>query len=156
MAAVPTRSLNTKERTTMSVTTTTHLNFRGQAREALGFYHQVFGGEIAIVSYQDAGAAQDPAEAHQVMWGQVAAQNGFRVMAFDVPASRPWAPGENAVFVSVRGDDLDELTALWQLLADGAEVIQPLEPAQWSPLYGMLKDRFGTTWVLDIAVQYTG
>ncbi|MFI0791368.1 hypothetical protein ACH4OY_01505 [Micromonospora rubida] len=35
-----------------------------------------------------------------------------------------------------------------------ARVIQDLGPAGWAPLYGMLKDRFGVTWVLDVAVEY--
>ncbi|MFI2781269.1 VOC family protein [Streptomyces sp. ALB3] len=140
----------------MSVTTTTHLNFRGDARAALDFYHSVFGGDVVAVTYREAGAAQDPEEADQVMWGQVAGDDGFRVMAYDVPSRMPWHPGENAVFVSLRGDDADEITALWGRLAVGSTVVQPLEPALWAPLYGMLKDRFGVVWVLDVAAPYSG
>ncbi|MEV5741930.1 VOC family protein [Microbispora rosea] len=140
----------------MSITTTTHLNFRGDARAALGFYHSVFGGDVVAVTYKDAGNVQNPDEADWVMWGQVVAGNGFHVMAYDVPSHTPWNPGENAVFVSVRGDDTDELTALWSKLAVGATIVQPLAPAQWAPLYGMLKDRFGVVWVLDVAAPYNG
>ncbi|MFF9689620.1 VOC family protein [Streptomyces sp. NPDC014623] len=140
----------------MSVTTTTHLNLRGDARAALDFYHCVFGGNVVAVTYKDAGNVQNPDEADWVMWGQVVADNGFRVMACDVPSRMPWNPGENAVFVSVRGDDVDEVTALWSELSVGATVVQPLEPARWAPLYGMLKDRFGVVWVLDVAVPYDG
>ena len=39
----------------MSVETTTHLNFRGDARAALELYQSVFGGDLAVVTYQDAG-----------------------------------------------------------------------------------------------------
>ncbi|GAT69439.1 glyoxalase/bleomycin resistance protein/dioxygenase [Planomonospora sphaerica] len=140
----------------MSITTTTHLNFRGDARAALDFYHSVFGGDVVAVTYKDAGGVQDPDEADWVMWGQVVAGNGFRVMAYDVPSRTPWNPGENAVFVSVRGDDTEEITALWDKLAVGSTVVQPLEPAQWAPLYGMLKDRFGVVWVLDVTAPYSG
>lgn len=133
----------------MSLTTTTHLNFRGQARAALEFYRTVFGGELVVVTFGDAHAAQDPAEADQVMWGQVSSPAGFRVMAFDVPGARPFDRGVDAVFVSVRGDDPDELAGIWSRLTDGATVRQDLGPAPWSPLYGMLDDRFGVTWVMD-------
>ncbi len=34
--------------------------------------------------------------------------------------------------------------------------MQPLEPSQWAPLYGMLKDRFGVVRVLDVAAPYNG
>ncbi|MFF4774513.1 VOC family protein [Microtetraspora fusca] len=138
----------------MSVNAVTHLNFRGDARAALTFYQSVFGGDVAVVTYKDAGNVQDPSEADQVMWGQVAAAGGFRVMAYDVPSRLPWNQGENAFFVSVRGEAAEEVTAYWEKLSDGATVLQPLGPAQWAPLYGMLKDRFGVTWVLDVVSEY--
>ncbi len=137
----------------MTIQTITHLNFRGQARAALAFYQSVFGGDVTLVTYQDAGNVKDPADAGHVMWGQVAADNGFRVMAYDVSAAMPWQPGENAFFVSVRSDTADEIRALWDRLADGAQIVHALAPAPWTPLYGMLKDRFGVTWLLDVAAS---
>ena len=138
----------------MTIKTTTHLNFRGQARDALAFYHSVFGGQQMLITYKDAGAVQDPAEADQIMWGQVTSEAGFSVMAYDVPSRLPYAPGEISVFVSVRGDGADEITDYWTKLSQGATIVQDLAPAGWSPLYGMLKDKFGVTWVLDVAVAY--
>ena len=139
----------------MSVKAVAHLNFRGDAHAALTFYRSVFGGDMAVVTYKDAGNVQEPSEADQVMWGQVDADSGFRVMAYDVPSGQPWNPGENPFFLSLRGDTAEEVTAYWEKLADGATVVQTLGPAQWSPLYGMLKDRFGVTWVVDVVSQYS-
>ncbi|MDP9868768.1 MULTISPECIES: VOC family protein [Streptosporangium] len=140
----------------MSVTTTTHLNFRGAARDALDFYQSVFGGRAVTVTYKDAGNVQNENEADWVMWGEVVGDNGFHVMAYDVPSQLPWNQGENPFFVSVRGDDTDEISALWQKLAEGSTVVRPLEAAQWASLYGMLTDRFGVTWVLDVTAPYNG
>jgi PhnB protein len=140
----------------MSVGTTTHINLRGQAREALQFYQSVFGGRMALVTYQDAGNIPDPSDADHVMWGQVESDNGFRVMAYDVPAATPWNQGENAFFVSLRGDTAQEISAHWEKLSNGAQISQPLAPAPWTPLYGMLKDRFGVVWVLDVAARQSG
>ena len=135
----------------MTLTATPQLNFRGNARAALAFYQAAFDGELTLVTYQQAGQAAQPDEADQVIWGQVATPGGLRVMAFDVLASRPWHPGENAVFIVVGGSTADEVTGTWDKLAAGATILQPLAPAQWSPLYGMLQDRFGITWVLSLA-----
>lgn len=135
----------------MSVQVVTHLNFQGQARAALAFYQSVFGGEIAQVTYTQFGHAADPADAERIVWGQVAAPNGFRIMAFDVASGTPWRQGENAFYVSLRGASEEEIRALWQGLAQDASIVHPLAPAKWSPLYGMLKDRFGVTWVVDVA-----
>ncbi len=135
----------------MTVQATTHLNFRGQAREALDFYRFVFGGEQTIITYGDFGATQDAAQAKHVIWGQVASDQGFRIMAYDVQPEKPWSPGENAFYVSVRGTSAEEITAYWEKLREGASVLQPLGASAWSPLYGMLTDRFGVTWVLDVS-----
>lgn len=141
----------------MSLQTTTHVNFRGDAREALSFYQSVFGGHLALVTYQDAHNVQDPADADKIMWGQVEAESGFRVMAYDVPALQPFDRGTTSFFVSVRGSSGDEITVAWEKLSDGAQVLFPLGPAPWgAPLYGMLVDRFGITWVLDITAAYDG
>ncbi len=137
----------------MSITTTTHLNFRGDARAALEHYRSVFGGDLAVVTYRDAGAVQDPSEADQVMWGQVAGDSGFRVMAYDVPGRLPWGQGRDAFFVSVRGTSAEEVTRYWEGLSEGATVVQELAPAGWAPLYGMLRDRFGVVWVLDVVAD---
>ncbi|UZN03646.1 VOC family protein [Cellulomonas sp. S1-8] len=140
----------------MTISTTTHLNFRGDARAALELYGSAFGGDATVVTYAQAGAVTDPAESDQVMWGQVASPAGFRVMAYDVPSHTAYEPGVNPVFVSVRGTDADELRRYWDGLAEGATVRVPLAPAAWSPLYGMVTDRFGVTWVLDVEVAWAG
>lgn len=137
----------------MTITTTTHLNFRGNAGAALAFYQAAFDGQLTIVTYAQAGQIERDDEAGHVMWGQVTTDSGFRIMAFDVPASRPWHPGENAVFVAVAGSSADDIMAPWARLAEGGAILQPLAPAQWAPLYGMLRDRFGITWVVSVAGQ---
>jgi PhnB protein len=138
----------------MSVSAVIHLNFRGDARAALEFYQSVFDGTLAIVTYKDAGNVQAPSDAEQVMWGQVDAPNGFRVMAYDVPASMAWNQGENAFFLSLRGETSQEISAYWEKLSQGATIVQALAPAQWAPLYGMLKDQFGVVWVVDVVSHY--
>lgn len=135
----------------MSVQVVTHLNFQGQARAALAFYQSVFGGDLAQVTYAQFGRVADPADAERIAWGQVVAPNGFRIMAFDVASGTPWHRGENAFYVSLRGGSEQEIRALWEGLAQEASIVQPLAPAQWSPVYGMLKDCFGVTWVVDVA-----
>jgi PhnB protein len=142
----------------MSIVITPHLNFRGNAREALTFYQAVFGGDLMVVTYADMGAVTpeqgDPATADLVTWGQVSADNGFRVMAYDVYPKLPYEQGSHSFYVSVRGTDKAELRGYWDQLADGATIAQPLSPAPWAPLYGQLTDRYGVTWVLDIAAEY--
>ncbi|ALG15102.1 VOC family protein [Kibdelosporangium phytohabitans] len=151
----------------MSLNAVAHLNFHGQARAALEFYQSVFGGQLTVTTYADFGMPADLPGATNVVFGQVVAGNGFRVMAYDVPGQDvPAAPGapttrrENGTtittepyFLSVRGESADEVTPVWEGLATGATVIEPFGPAQWAPAFGMLADRFGVTWIVDVAAQ---
>ncbi|MCF4122630.1 VOC family protein [Antribacter sp. KLBMP9083] len=139
----------------MSINTTPHLNFRGDARAALEFYQSVFGGQLVTVTYADAHSVTEPAEAEQVMWGQVASQEGFRVMAYDVPSHTAYEPGVIPVFVSIRSTDAAEIAGYWERLVEGSTVVVPLAEAAWAPLYGMVEDRFGVTWVLDVEVPWS-
>lgn len=152
----------------MSVNAVAHLNFHGQARAALEFYQSVFGGHATIATYGDFGMPADLPDATKVVFGQVVADNGFRVMAYDVPGSHAPVATEKLTtrrergatittepfFLSVRGDSVEEVGALWNRLADGATVIEDFGPAQWAPGFGMLRDRFGITWILDVATEY--
>lgn len=134
-----------------TVSAVIHLNFRGQARDALAFYQSAFGGQLNAATYKDFNQVTNEAEAEQLVWGQVAADNGFRVMAYDVPSHKPWNPGENAFMIALEVGTQEEIRASWRKLSDGAAVLSELQPTQWSPLSGMLKDRFGTTWSLSVA-----
>jgi PhnB protein len=135
----------------MSIETTTHINFDGQAREALDFWASAFGGTVTAATYGQMGASQDPAWADRVVFGQVTTEAGFRIMAFDVWPDQPYDQGTNAFYVFVHGDDADEVTRYWEALSEGAEVRQPLAPSPWAPLAGQLRDRFGVVWQLDVA-----
>ncbi|MGO2112927.1 MAG: VOC family protein, partial [Pseudoclavibacter sp.] len=148
----------------MSITTTTHLNFRGDSRPALEFYKSVFGGDIIASSYADFGMPSDAPGASGLVFGVLTSPSGFRVMAYDIPGQTGGSADhtgrttrENGVtltdrpfFVSVRGETLDEIQRYWSPLAVGATVIEPLATSPWSPGFGMLTDRFGVTWILDV------
>ena len=56
--------------------------------------------------------------------------------------------------MSVRGTTAEEVERLWTGLSDGATVRTAFGPAPWSPAYGMLTDRFGVTWVMDVATAW--
>lgn len=138
----------------MSINTVTHINLRGDARAALEFYQSVFGGDLVAITYEEAQTVSNPSETDQIMWGQVTSADGFHVMAYDVPSSMTWSPGTDPFFVSVRGKSADEITGYWEKPSNGSTVTVPLSPAGWAPLYGMLTDTFGVTWVLDVEVDY--
>lgn len=149
----------------MSIKTTPHLNFRGDARAALEFYQSVFGGQVVIATYGDFGMPTEAPGADKVVFGQVETEDGFRVMAYDIPGqtggsasgagSTRRANGvtntDQPFFVSLRGATLDEVQGYWEKLSAGASIVEPLTASAWSAGFGMLTDPFGVTWILDVA-----
>jgi len=149
----------------MTIQTTTHLNFRGDARAALEFYQSVFGGHLVVNTYADFGMPAEVPGSDKVVFGLVAAENGFRVMGYDVPGltDGPIVGGgstrrengttvtDQAVFVSLSADTLEELQGHWDALAVDAVVVEPLAASAWSAGFGMLTDRFGVTWSISVS-----
>lgn len=146
----------------MSITTTTHLNFAGDARAALEFYQSVFGGQTTVASYGDFGMPAELPGADRVVFGQLESADGFRVMAYDVPVGSPEphrgstrrdggvTHSDESCFVSVRGDSLSEVQGYWAGLSEDASIVEEFAASAWSPGFGMLTDRFGVTWILDV------
>jgi PhnB protein len=64
----------------------------------------------------------------------------------------PYTPGTN-ISVSISGDRVDEetLTQYWNRLIEGANVTNPLSTAVWGDSFGMCIEKFGITWLINIA-----
>jgi PhnB protein len=134
----------------MAVTLNPYINFKDNAREALEFYQSVFGGDLNVSTFADFQAAQDPAENDLVMHGQLEGAQGIVIMGADTPKHMEFrAPA--GISISLSGDDDAALRGYWDKLADGGTVVQPLEVAQWGDAFGMLTDRYGVTWLVNIA-----
>ncbi|GAA4361674.1 hypothetical protein GCM10023166_03320 [Paeniglutamicibacter cryotolerans] len=84
------------------------------------------------------------------MHGDLRAPNGMNLKAADTPASME-RKGGTAISVTLSGDDKDEMTAYSENPSDGAQIGEQLAPAPWGDWFGMLSDKFGVDWMVDIA-----
>lgn len=125
-----------------------YLSFRDNAREAMTFYQTVFGGKLDVMTFDQ--MAHDPSEKDNVMHAMLEAPNGMVLMGSDTPKSMPHSSG-SAISVSLSGDDEALLRGYWDKLSQGAQIAVPLEKAPWGDSFGMLTDRFGTPWMVNIA-----
>lgn len=129
-----------------------YLTFNGNAREAMEFYKTVFGGELTLSTYKDGGMPHDPAEDNKIMHGMLVAENGLTLMAADAPKHMDYKPGNN-ISLSLSGDNdkEEELTSYYEKLVAGGEQQEPLAKAPWGDTFGMLLDKFGIQWMVNIA-----
>ncbi|HET7474953.1 MAG TPA: VOC family protein [Dermatophilaceae bacterium] len=125
-----------------------YIQFLDNARQAMEFYQGVFGGELTLNTFGSYGA--QGADADKIMHADLQADNGFRLMASDTPAGMERTSGTN-ISISLSGDDSDTLHRYWdQLSADGS-VSVPLAKQMWGDEFGQCTDRFGTSWMVNIA-----
>lgn len=128
-----------------------YLNFRDTARQALEFYHSVFGGDLTLSSFGEMQASQDPAEQDKIMHGQLQTPGGMTLMAADTPNSMSFTQGD-AYSVSLSGTDEAELRGYWDGLVQGGSVTVPFEVAPWGDLFGMCVDPFGVPWLVNVTL----
>jgi PhnB protein len=127
-----------------------YLNFRDNARQAMEFYHSVFGGKLDVTSFKDGGMSSGPDTDKLTMHSQLEADNGMTLMASDTPPGMDYQPGTN-ISISLSGDDEKLLRGYWDKLSAGGMVMMPLEKAPWGDTFGMCSDRFGIQWLVNIS-----
>lgn len=127
-----------------------YINFDGQAKEAIEFYKSVFGGQLNLNTYKESGMSKDPSTDDKIMHAMLVADNGMTLMASDTPPGMPYSVGNN-ISISLSGDDDAELSGYWDKLSDGAKISMPLATAPWGDKFGMLVDKFGINWMVNIA-----
>ncbi|MDA3642527.1 VOC family protein [Saccharopolyspora indica] len=130
------------------------ITFNGNARQAMEFYRQVFGGELEVGTIADFGSPEAP-NADKVMHSRLDTPGGYTLMAWDFPDDRPghppYRPG-NDVALFLGGDD-GELRDFFHKLAEGGVVTLPLERQVWGDEAGSVVDKFGITWMFNISAQ---
>lgn len=127
-----------------------YLSFKNTAKEAMEFYQSVLGGELTSSTFGEFQAPVEAAETDLVMHSQLETPSGFTLMASDTPAHMGEFKEGNNFSVSLSGDDEAELRGYWDKLSDGAAIAMPLEKAPWGDTFGMLTDKFGIAWLVNV------
>lgn len=126
-----------------------YIHFQGQCAQALAFYAKVFGGTgVQTMRYAD-GPEAPPAwrESARIMHGQVTLFDGT-LMASDYPPDVAGDP-QSGFSVMQSAPDVETARRVFDALADGGAVINPFAATFFSPGFGMVKDRFGTHWIIS-------
>ena len=126
-----------------------YLSFKDNAREAMEFYKTVFGGKLTIGTFKEFHASKDSSEDDKIMHSVLEADNGITFMASDTPDRMEYKVGTN-FSMSLSGDNEAELAGYFEKLAIGGTITMPLEKALWGDTFGMLVDKFGVPWLVNI------
>lgn len=130
-----------------------YISFSDNARQAMEFYRDVFGGTLALHTFGESGIP-DTEKADQIMHAMLETPSGFTLMGADTPPGMEHDPGSN-ISISLSGDDDAELRGYWERLSDGGVVTVALDKQPWGDVFGMCTDRFGIPWMVNISQPAT-
>ncbi len=125
-----------------------YIHFQGNCREAMETYAQIFGGKLEIMTYDDAPDATEAMKASGLVMHSTLHLGDRMLHASDFPPGHTGEP-QQAVTISHIAPTDAEARRLFAALAKGGTLMMEYQPTFWSDGFGMLKDRFGTSWMIS-------
>lgn len=124
-----------------------YLHFQGTCAEAMAFYAEVFGaGPPQMMRYSDAPAGTGAKPSERIMHSQLDMPGG-PLMASDFPEGVAGDP-QKAVSVMYAAADAEAARRVFDRIGEGGDVAIPFGPTFFSAGFGMVRDRFGTHWIV--------
>lgn len=129
-----------------------YLNFDGDCAEAFAFYAELLGGKIEETHRFSEGPPEACATIPEhwrdkVMHARMTAGK-LELLGCDAPPQFWQEP--QGFRVALQVDSLDEGRRAFDALAAGGQVAMPFEKTFWSPGFGMVTDRYGTPWMVNV------
>jgi PhnB protein len=126
----------------------TYLNFDGDTRDAITFYHACLGGELNITSFKDAKMDVPKGSEDRVIHANLMRKGGAFLMASDTLPGMPFKQGSNFA-INIECENIPEIDRLFKALGEGGKVTHPLQDTFWNARFGSLTDRFGVNWMFN-------
>ncbi len=126
---------------------TPYLGYKGNCREAIDFYQSALGAELLFLQTVGESPMPEMGPAENVMHASLKIGDSTIMMSDDMRPDAPAAGGNISLALGL--DDPAKAAQLFNNLAQGGIVIMPLAKAYWAEAFGMLKDKFGITWMLN-------
>jgi len=127
-----------------------YLNFNGKCQEALHFYQNCFENvELAIQTFADAkGDDMSQEQQDKVMHAEFKS-DGLFFMTSDGQGRGDCTLGNN-IYLNLQLDSVDEQSLLFEKLSQNGSVTMALQQTSWDARFGMLTDKFGIQWMLNV------
>jgi PhnB protein len=128
---------------------TPYLSFKNsKTKEAMEFYHGIFGGDLKLQTFGE--TPMDFPEEKKALIMHASLQSGaVSLFGSDGPRDEDYVAGTN-VSISVVGSDEAELKKYVDALSEGGKVGQPMEKQFWGDIFGMVTDKYGINWMVNV------
>ncbi len=125
-----------------------YLNYGGNCEQAFRFYEQHLGGKVTMMMTH--GQQPNPNEVAPE-WKNAILHARMNIgetelLGADIPPDR-FQPMRSA-YLSLIVNSIEEAERIYALLADGGQIFMPMQETFFAFRFGMLRDRFGTSWMI--------
>ena len=123
-----------------------YVNYPGNCAEAFRFYEQHLGGKITMLlnHQQQPGAANIAASwKNAILHARIEIGNSV-LMGADIPNAEPM----RSAYLSLRVESDEEAERLYEILSKEGEIFMKMEHTFFASRFAMLRDKFGTSWML--------
>ena len=136
----------------MAVVLNPYLHFNdGKTKEAMEFYKSIFGGKLKISTFGEFPNPSITEEMKDHVMHAVLETDHLQIMASDTDPVGDVTVGGN-VELSISGDDEEALRGYFNGLCKDGKITMTLEKQAWGDLFGMVTDKYGINWMVNIAV----
>ena len=125
-----------------------YIHFQGTCRDAMAFYHEAFGGTLEVMGYDAAPEATEAMRSSGLVMHASLHLDGRMLLASDFPPGHAGEP-QAAVTISHIAPTEAEARRIFSALSEGGAVMMDYQKTFWSDGFGMMKDRFGTHWMVS-------
>jgi PhnB protein len=126
-----------------------YLNFNGNCRDAMNFYKECLGGELALQTVEGSPieAQCPPAIKNQVLHASLM-KEAILLMGSDMVGPDGFIKG-NTMSLSLSCSSEEEINSFFSNLSEGGKIIHPLRVEFWGAIFGVFTDKFGVRWMLN-------
>ena len=121
-----------------------YINYPGHCEEAFQFYEKYLGGKITMMTVHQQPPANFPKEWTKPILHAIVEIGGTIVRGADIPNAEPM----RSVYLTLRLDTPEKAEQVYNLLSSGGEVFMKMEKTFFANRFAMLRDKFGTSWML--------
>lgn len=122
-----------------------YINYPGHCEEAFQFYEKHLGGKISLMSaHQEPIPPHFPKEWNKPILHAIIEIGGTLVRGADIPNAEPM----RSAYLTLSLDSAERAEEIYNLLSAGGEVFMPMEKTFFANRFAMLRDKFGTSWMI--------
>ena len=121
-----------------------YINYPGHCEKAFRFYEQHLGGKINMMTVHQQAPPNFPKEWKKPILHAIMEIGGTIVRGADIPGAEPM----RSAYLTLRLDTPDKAEHIYNLLSNDGEIFMKMEKTFFANRFAMLRDKFGTSWML--------